>query len=77
MAHLYNGILFSHKNPRNNAICSNMGGPGDGVSQTDQDTIRYHLHVKYTKTTYLQNKTKKAHKENKLMVAKEEVGGEG
>ena len=54
-----------------------MGGPGDGVSQTDQDTIRYHLHVKYTKTTYLQNKTKKAHKENKLMVAKEEVGGEG
>ena len=29
MVHTYNGILLSHKKERNNAICSNMDGPGD------------------------------------------------
>ena len=29
VAYLSNGILLSHKKEWNNAICSNMGGPGD------------------------------------------------
>ena len=29
MAHIYNGILLSHKKELNNAICSNMNGPRD------------------------------------------------
>ena len=29
VAYLYNGILLSHKKEQNNAICSNIGGPGD------------------------------------------------
>ena len=30
VVHIYNGILLlSHKNERNNAICSNMDGPRD------------------------------------------------
>ena len=29
MVHIYNGILFSHKKERNNAICSNMDEPKD------------------------------------------------
>ena len=27
VAHIYNGILLSHKKEWNNAICSNMDGP--------------------------------------------------
>ena len=29
VAHIYNGILLSHKKEWNNATCSNMGGPID------------------------------------------------
>ena len=29
VVHTYNGILLSHKKEWNNAICSNMDGPGD------------------------------------------------
>ena len=29
MVHIYNGMLLSHKNDWNNAICSNMDGPGN------------------------------------------------
>ena len=29
VAHIYNGILLSHKKEWNNAICSNMNGPRD------------------------------------------------
>ena len=27
--HIYNGILLGHQNGWNNAICSNINGPGD------------------------------------------------
>ena len=33
MVHIYNGILLSHKKEWNNAICSNVGGPGDNHSK--------------------------------------------
>ena len=29
VAHIYNGILLSHKKERSNAICSNIDGPRD------------------------------------------------
>ena len=29
VVHIYNRILLSHKQERNNAICSNMDGPSD------------------------------------------------
>ena len=45
VAHIYNGILLSHKKERNNAICSDMDGPKDchtgEVSQTEKD--KYHV----------------------------------
>ena len=45
VAHIYNGILLSHKKERNNAICSNMDGPRDyhtkWISQPKKD--KYHM----------------------------------
>ena len=35
--HLYNGILLSHKNEQNNAICSNMEGPRDYHTKSDRE----------------------------------------
>ena len=29
VAHIYNGLLLSHKKEQNNDICSNMDGPRD------------------------------------------------
>ena len=29
VVHIYNGILLTHQKEWNNAICSNMDGPGD------------------------------------------------
>ena len=29
VVHIYNGLLLNHKKEQNNAICSNMDGPGD------------------------------------------------
>ena len=33
MAHIYNGILLSHKKEQNNAFCSNMDGPRDSHTE--------------------------------------------
>ena len=46
----YNGVLLSHKNKWNLAICSNMGGPrvhyGSEIFQTEKDnTVCFHLDV--------------------------------
>ena len=41
VAHIYNGILLSHKKEYNNAICSNMEGPGDYHSKSEKD--KYHM----------------------------------
>ena len=38
VAHIYNGILLSHKKEWNNAICSNMDGPRDyHTKMTEKD----------------------------------------
>ena len=31
--HIYNRILLSHKEEKNNAICSNIDGPRDGHTE--------------------------------------------
>ena len=35
--HICNGILLSHKNEQNNAICSNMEGPRDYHTKSDRE----------------------------------------
>ena len=44
VVYIQNGILLSHKNEQNNAICSNTDGPRDchiEWSQSDKD--KYHM----------------------------------
>ena len=41
VVHIYNGILFSHKNERSNAVCSHMDGPRDDHTMwSEQDRER-------------------------------------
>ena len=37
VAHIYNGILLSHKRELNNTICSNMDGPRDDQTKSDKE----------------------------------------
>ena len=37
VAYIYNGILLSHKKEWNNAICSNVDGPGDYYTKLDSE----------------------------------------
>ena len=72
--HIYNGILLSHKNEQNNAICSNMDGPRDSHaewSKSDRERqISYDMWnlKKWYKWTYLQNRNRVTGVENKPMV---------
>ena len=50
VAHIYNGILLSHKKEINNAICSKVDGTRDShtkwnLSERERNTIWYHLFV--------------------------------
>ena len=71
MAHIDNGILLSHKKEWNNAICSNMDGPGDyhtKWSKSEKDkyiTYMYNL-KKWYKWTYLQNRNRLRDIENNV-----------
>ena len=52
MAHIYNGILLSHKKEWNNANCSNMDGPRDchtEWSKLDRERQSYHLYAESKK----------------------------
>ena len=82
MAHIYNGILPSHKN---NEILPFAATWMDleiiilsEVSQTKTNTIWYHLYVEakiWQKGTYLQKRNRLADIENKLMTTKGEKRG--
>jgi len=71
VVHIHNGILLSHKKEWNNAICSNMDGPGDYHTkqskwERNKNTIWYHSYVEskiWHKWTYLQNRQTHGHKE--------------
>ena len=38
--YIYSGVLLSHQNEWNNAICSNMGGPRDYHKQSKSERER-------------------------------------
>ena len=74
---IYNGILLSHYKEWNNAICSNMDGPGDDHTKwnkSDKETqISYDISYmwnlkKWYKWTYLQNRN--TNLDNRLKVMK-------
>ena len=76
VVHIYNGILLSHKKEWNNAICSNMDGPGDyhtKWSKSDRERqvsydIAYMQNLKkWYKWTYLQNRNRLTDLGNELM----------
>ena len=71
----HNGILLDHKEEWNNAICSNMDGPGDylilsKISQTKINIIWCHLYVESKKIIQmnLQNTNKLTDIENKMVI---------
>ena len=82
MVHIYNGILLlSHKKEWNNAISSNMDGPGDDHTkwrksdrerQISYDTAYMWKLKKWYKRTDLQNRNRLTDFENKFMVTKGE-----
>ena len=49
VVHIYNGIIFSHKEEWNNAICSNTDGPRVKLGSERQNTIGYHFYVESKK----------------------------
>ena len=81
MAHIYNGILLSHKKEWNNAICSNIGGPRDYHTKWKKNIIWCCLNVdskkKSYKWTYLQNRNRVTDLSNKLMVSQNERWEDG
>ena len=73
VVYICNRILPSHKIEWNNAICSNMDGPGDDYTKwSKSDRERHHIIITYMwnlkKWTYLQNRNRVTDVENKLMV---------
>ena len=55
MVHIYNGILLSHKKEWNNAIYSNIDGPGDYHTKwskwhRERQIVWYHLFAESKKT---------------------------
>ena len=84
VAHIYNGLLLSHKKEWNNAICSDMDGPGDCHTEwreSDKDkyiTDMWDLKKKKSDTNELICKTEIVTEvENKFMVTKEGMKGVG
>ena len=43
VVHIYSGILFSHKNEQNNAICSDVGGPRDCHTKWSKSDKERHI----------------------------------
>ena len=82
VVHIYNGILLSHKEEWNNAICSNMDGCRDyhtKWSKSEKEQIPYDITYVESKIrhrwTYLQNRKRLTDIESRLVVAKEGWGG--
>ena len=77
---IYNGIL-KQKNEWNNAICSNMDGPGDyhtKWSKSDKDKYRMMWNLKkMIQTTHLQNRNRLTDLENDFMATQARGRGGG
>ena len=83
--HTYNGIVFSHKNEWNNAICSNMDGPQNYHTNKHCQRVEdkhhhmlplymWHLNKGY-KWIFLQNRETSRLWKTRLPKGTEEVGG--
>ena len=77
--HIYNGKLFIHKK-RNNAICSDMDGPGDCHTEWSklEKNIWYPLYVKskkMIKMTYLRNRNRLRYKNQTYGYKEGKMGG--
>ena len=77
VVHTYNGILLSHQEELNNAICSRMDGPGDYHTKSSKSDRGKQIYITYMwdlekryKWIYLQNRSRPKGIENKLMVTK-------
>ena len=84
VVHIYSGILLSRKKEWNNAICSNMGGPGDDHTEWRKSErerqISYDITFmqnlkKLHKWTYLQNRNRLRDIDHKFMITKGKGGG--
>ena len=81
---IYNGILLSHKEEWNNAICSKMDGPRDYHTKWNKSErerqipydITYMWNLKYD-INELIHKTEIHSQTYRLVIAKVEAGGEG
>ena len=84
MVHIYNGPLLSHKKEENNAICSNIGGPGEyhtKWSKSDRErqtffdiTYMWNFRKGY-KWTYLENRNRLIDFKTHYGYQKGQVGG--
>ena len=78
--HTHNGILLSHKEEWNIAICNNMDGPREYHTKSDRErqtlyiTYMWNLKKRY-KWTYLQNRNRLADIENNYGYQRGKVGG--
>ena len=85
VVHIYNGILLSHKNEWNNAICSNMDGPRDYHTKWSKSfrerqisyVVTYMWNLKYDTNELIYKIEIDSQTENKLMVTKGERGERG
>ena len=84
MAHIYNGILLSHKKKWNWVICSEVDGPIDchtewSKSEREKQILYINAYMwnleKWYRWTYLQSRNRDTDIENKHMDTKGERGG--
>ena len=57
MVHMYNGILLSRKKEWNNAICSNIYGPRDYLTEWNQSDRERQIPYDITSIWNLKNET--------------------
>ena len=84
VVHIYSGILLSHKEERNTAICRDVDGPRDCPTEWSKSerekqilyNIAYMWNLeKWYKWTYLQSRNRDTDIENKHMDTKERKRG--
>ena len=81
VAHIYNGIVLSHKKEWNNAICSNMDGPRDYHTKWSKSERERQISYDITSIWNLKHDTNELiyetetdlQTENKLTVIKGEI----
>ena len=81
VVHMYNEWPLSHRKEQNNAICSHKDATRDYHTKWSKSEIdKYHMSYEESKIrckwTYLWNRNRLTDKENRLVAAKGEEGGD-